>query len=76
MDTQRQIADHYQGLFNLMSNEHNLILTISEMDEIIIEAQRVVNKISSKPLLAVSGCDHEAENGGDFWRCKKCGERM
>jgi hypothetical protein len=42
MNIQREIADQYQGLFNLMSKEHNLILTISEMDEIIIEAQKVV----------------------------------
>jgi len=51
MDIHREIADQYQGLFNLMSKEHNLILTISEMDEIITEAQKVVNKISSKPVL-------------------------
>lgn len=44
MDIQREIADQYQGLFNLMSKEHNIILTISEMDEIIIEAQKTVNK--------------------------------
>lgn len=56
MDIHREIADKYQGLFNLMSKEYNLILTISEMDEIIIEAQKVVNKISSKPVL----CDSAA----------------
>ena len=54
MDIHREIADQYQGLFNLMSKEHNLILTISEMDEIIIESQKVVNKISSKPVLCDS----------------------
>jgi len=46
MDIHREIADKYQGLYNLMRKEHNLILTISEMDEIIIEAQKVLNKIS------------------------------
>jgi len=69
MDIQRETADKYQGLFNLMSKEHNLILTISEMDEIIIEAQKVVNKISSKPVLGDSGC----------YGCKhfdNCGIRM
>ena len=55
MDIHREIADKYQGLSNLMSKEYNLILTISEMDEIIIEAQKVVNKISSKPVLGDSG---------------------
>jgi len=44
MDIHRGIADQYQGLFNLMSKEHNLILTISEMDEIILEAQKVIEK--------------------------------
>jgi len=44
MDIHREIADQYQGLFNLMSKEHNLILTISEMDEIILEAQKVIEK--------------------------------
>lgn len=44
MDIHREKADKYQGLFNLMNNEHGLILTITEMDEIIIEAQKVVNK--------------------------------
>ena len=42
MDIQREIADKYQDLFNLMSNEHNLTLTISEMDDIIHESQKVV----------------------------------
>jgi len=41
------MADYYQGLFNLMHNEHGLTLTISEMDEIISESQKVVNKISA-----------------------------
>ena len=52
MDIHRKKAEQYQGLFNLMSKEYNLILTISEMDEIIIEAQKVINKISFKPMLA------------------------
>lgn len=41
---ERNVADEYQGLFNLLSKEHNLILTISEMDEIIREAQKVKSK--------------------------------
>lgn len=41
------MAYYYQGLFNLMHNEHGLTLTISEMDEIISESQKVVNKISA-----------------------------
>jgi hypothetical protein len=48
IDIHREIAEQYQGLFNLMIAEYNLILTISEMDEIITEAQKVVNKNSHK----------------------------
>ena len=39
-----EVADKYQEFFNFMSQEHNLILTISEMDEIVTEAQRLVKK--------------------------------
>ena len=48
MDIHREIAEQYQGLFNPMSKQHNLTLTISEMDEIIIEAQKAVNNTSPK----------------------------
>lgn len=44
MDIHIEKADQYQGLFNLMSNNYDLTLTISEMNEIIIESQKVVNK--------------------------------
>lgn len=47
MDIQKEVADQYKGLFNLMCNNHDLILTINEMDEIIIEAQKVSNKLPS-----------------------------
>jgi hypothetical protein len=39
------IASHYDGLFKLMEQDHGLILTISEMDDIIREAQKVVEKL-------------------------------
>jgi hypothetical protein len=45
VDVSREIADQYQDLFNLLSKEHNLILTISEMDEIIIESKKISNPI-------------------------------
>lgn len=32
----------YQPLFELMSNEHNLILTESELDEIIVTVQKIL----------------------------------
>jgi hypothetical protein len=51
------VTKKYQGLFNLMSKEHNLILTISDMDEIIRESQNVVNKISSNAPVIKSVCE-------------------
>jgi hypothetical protein len=41
---QKEIADKYQEFFNFMSQEHDLILTIEQMDEIIFEAERFVKK--------------------------------
>jgi len=40
--TNREEADFYQELFNHMHGEHNLILTITEMDEIIRISNRFV----------------------------------
>ena len=42
----REYADLYQVLFNLMFEEHDLILTISEMDEIIITCEKVKQMFS------------------------------
>lgn len=39
-----EIADCYQGLFSHLSSEHNLTLTISEMDEIIRHCLNIVLK--------------------------------
>lgn len=47
-DIQKEVADQYQGLFNLMAKKHKLILTISEMDDIIIEAQKVVKAFTER----------------------------
>ena len=44
----KEIADCYQGLFNHLSREHNLTLTISEMDEIIRHSFNTVRSINSK----------------------------
>ncbi len=41
-----EIADKYQEFFNFMNQEHDLILTIEEMDEIVFEAQRLVKKLT------------------------------
>lgn len=45
-DIQREIADKYQEFFNFMNQEHNLILTIEQMDEIVFEAQKLVKKLT------------------------------
>ena len=35
------VAEKYQEFFDFMYQNHNLILTISEMDEVILEAKKV-----------------------------------
>ncbi len=46
-----EIAKQYQGLFNLLTQEHGLDLTISEMDEIITEAQKIVKEENKSTAL-------------------------
>ena len=46
-----EIADKYQEFFNFMNQEHGLILTISEMDEIVTEAQNLVRKFDKEPII-------------------------
>lgn len=58
-DIPREIADKYQGLFDLLNQEHDLILTIEEMDEIILEVQKLVENFSIAP---VSNCLHPDNN--------------
>ena len=43
----REIADKYQKFFNFMHQEHSLILTMEEMDEIVFEAQRFVKEFGT-----------------------------
>lgn len=54
---QREIADDYQEFFNFLNQEHNLILTISEMAEIVFEAQKLVKKLTI-PAVISSVCHH------------------
>lgn len=44
-------ADKYQEFFNFMSQEHGVTLTISEMDEIMIEAQKLLEKINESDVV-------------------------
>ena len=48
MDTQQEMTKEFQPLFELMLDEHNLILTISEMEDIIIVVQKVLKLLSNK----------------------------
>ena len=41
-----EIADKYQEFFDFFSQEHNLILTIEEMQEILSESQKLESKLS------------------------------
>jgi len=80
----------YQGLFDLMRNEHNLILLQSEMDEIIRASRNVVKeynveKENSGSLfreLAVRGnyAIPTTDQEQDWWEegtdYKKCGDFM
>jgi len=48
-NNQKEIAELYQPLFDLMYNEHEIILTQSQMDDIIIACDKVkLNYISFK----------------------------
>jgi hypothetical protein len=54
---QKEIADKYQDFFNFMSQEHRLILTIEQMDEIVFESDRLVKKLTITDFLV--HCDDE-----------------
>ena len=43
-DIVQQVSENYQDLFNFFLNEHKLILLESEMDEIVHEVQKFLNK--------------------------------
>jgi hypothetical protein len=67
---QKEIADKYQDFFNFMSQEHGLILTIEQMDEIVFESDRLVKKLTITDF--VGHCDDEySEVTGTGWNgCK------
>ena len=44
MDTQQEMTKEFQPLFDLMLDEHGLILTISEMEDIIIIVQKFLKQ--------------------------------
>ena len=80
MEIQREVADRYQGLFNLMSKEYNLILTISEMDEIVHQAQKLLGQDTNHKLdnsLGVHHCGNELTDKEIFHdHCLRCEEQI
>ena len=62
----REIADKYQGFFEFLNQEHDLILTIDEMDEIIFEAQKLVENFSIAPVI-------DTLPKTPFVKCDNCG---
>jgi hypothetical protein len=54
-----EIADKYQEFFNFFIQEHNLILTIEQMQEILSEAQKLESKLSQHDVIKneVTVCD-------------------
>lgn len=64
----REQADLYQDFFNFLSQEHNLICTIEEMDEIIHEAQTFVKKFDIANVVVPKGtlfCEDRNEHCTD-----------
>jgi hypothetical protein len=73
-------AERYQELFNLMSKEHGLTLTMTEMDDIISEVEKlqqssIFGVVQAKPEGFY--CEDEqgriAEETGD--KIEKCGKQ-
>lgn len=48
MSVNSETADCYQDMYNYLSEEHNLILTITEMEEIISYSLITINLIKEK----------------------------
>lgn len=76
-----EIADKYQEFFNFMSQEHDLILTMSEMDEIVSEAQKLVKKLAIPLVVGQSeqlvcpeckSTDCKTAIHTDYKECNKC----
>lgn len=71
--------DKYQEFFDFMIQEHDLILTKGQIDDIVFEAQRLVEKIAkSISGVSVSYCieNNEFEHYMDIdaiGYCPKCG---
>jgi len=64
------IAEAYQPLFNMMQQEHNLILTVGEMDDIISAVSKVEENLTElyRNVCDVNGCNNTASSGGVNWK--------
>ena len=54
MNTQQEMTKEFQPLFDMMLDEHNLILTISEMEDIIIAVQKFLKQNKKNGVKAKS----------------------
>ena len=64
MDTQQEMTKEFQPLFNLILDEHNLILTMSEMEDIIIAVQKFLKQ------------NKKNKQNGVKTKSKYCGNRI
>ena len=67
---EKNFAEAYQPLFDLMNTEHDKILTVSEMNEIISASFKVYNTLDNimQEVCDVEGCDLMPYDGGGCWR--------
>ena len=78
----QQIAEIYQPLFNHMTDEYGIILTVTEMDEIIKLAQKVTEQYNNTIERSFErGCPvgigtfHSFVAKDTYWKsCRHCGE--
>lgn len=68
--TQQSVAEAYHPLFSLMDSEHNLILTVSEMDDIMSAVSNVNENLTElyRCVCDVEGCERTQSSGGMCWR--------
>jgi hypothetical protein len=69
------VSELYQDFFSFLCREHNIICTISDMQEILTEANKLQEKIIK------SYCEHffpciwnEEFDIIGYGKCEKCGE--
>ena len=67
--TDKQIAEAYQPLFDLISNEYDIFLTQSQMDEVISVSYKVTEEINElyQDICDVEGCENIPSSGGICW---------